>query len=534
MSFTPGDEDREETARESRIKILLLVTALVLVAGYAAAVTELGTLLASTSNILSEFGPAIPALSGAALGATLLGLILYALRRWRGGRAHRLPADPADALAGLADRRSFLGSVAGHCEIHAKSGRQFAIHVVDIDRFRAVNDALGMAEADGFLRLVAEQLLILVDRPDRLARLGDDEFAVIQPDAGAGRHTELYARRIQDIMKDACAQVGRHVRPGASIGVAVWPDHGSDPVRLLNSASLALRSAKSAGGDCFRIYTRDMEMAVEDRLQAEKAIGNGLHEGWFELHFQPQYDLSSRRLTGFEALVRMQHPERGELLPDVFLPAAEESGLIQPLGDWIIGEALRVAADWPPHLTLAVNVSAVQFRQGDVATTILEGLLGAGIEAQRLRIEIPESVLLEPSDTVHDQLRRLKGSGVVIVVDDFGLDASSLRMLARSPCDAVKLDRSFVRLLGEEPEIDALLRSLIATAQAFGLAISAEGVERAEQAHFLLSHGCRNVQGNLLGRPAPLREVAAIIAKDMRNLVAREQAASVSKIERSG
>ena len=350
-----------------------------------------------------------------------------------------------DTLAGLAGREKFLATLAAQLEAHAAAGRQLALHLVDIDRFRLVNDMLGEAQGDQFLRSVAERLLVLVENPDRLARIGDDEFAVLQQETGGARHAEIYARRIEDTLKDACAQIPRHARPGASIGVAVAPEHGQDAAALLHSASLALRAAKKAGGDTFRLYAREMEMGIETRLQMEKMLSEGLHQGWFELHFQPQYDLRSRRLTGFEALVRMNHPEEGELQPDAFLPAAEQSGLIQPLGEWIVREALTVASEWPQHLTLAINVSTAQFRHGDAAGTILSALASSGFDGARLHVEISEAILLDDTDSVRDQLKRLKRAGVTIVLDDFGIDSSRLQSLARSACDAVKIDRTLHR-----------------------------------------------------------------------------------------
>ena len=313
-------------------------------------------------------------------------------------------------------------------EASAKTGRQLAIHLIDLDRFRVVNEVRGEEEGDAFLRLVTERLLVLVNHPERLARIGDDEFAVIQPEAGGARHAEIFARRIQETVKDACAQVPRHARPGASIGIAVAPDHGGDAPKLLHSAALALRAAKKAGGDTFRVYAREMEMAVEARLQMEAAISDGLHHGWFELHFQPQYDLRTRRLTGFEALVRMNHPQLGELLPASFVPIADESGLIQPLGDWIIREALTIAANWPAQLSLSINLSLAQFRHGDIANTIIQRpyerrtCRHRGCASRyRKRFRAGES------DSVNEQLRRLKSRGVTIVLDDFGVDNSRLR-----------------------------------------------------------------------------------------------------------
>ena len=364
----------EETGRETQLKLVLLAVALVLVAGYALTVTAMGE--------HDGRGQAI-ALLHSEHGALLIVGAAGALARspaWRSCSCGAACAKPASedavtlptVIANIAGRKEFLKTLAAELEESAKTGRQLAIHLIDIDRFRVVNEVRGEAEGDAFLRLVTERLLLLVNHPERLARIGDDEFAIIQPEAGGSRHAEIFARRIQETVKDACAQVPRHARPGVSIGIAVAPDHGSDAQKLMHSASLALRAAKKAGGDTFRVYAREMEMAVEARLQMEKAISDGLHQGWFELHFQPQYDLRTRRLTGFEALVRMNHPELGELLPASFVPIADESGLIQPLGEWIIREAFTTASEWPPHLSLSINVSLAQFRHGDVANTIIQ------------------------------------------------------------------------------------------------------------------------------------------------------------------
>jgi EAL domain-containing protein (putative c-di-GMP-specific phosphodiesterase class I) len=324
-------------------------------------------------------------------------------------------------------------------------------------------------------------------------------------------------------VKDACAQVPRQARPGVSIGIAVAPDHGSDAHKLMRSAGLALQAAKESGGDAVRVYAREMDMAVEARLQMETTISDALHHGWFELHFQPQYDLSTRRLTGFEALVRMNHPQLGELLPATFVPIADESGLIQPLGDWIIREAITTAANWPERLILSINLSPAQFRHGDVANTIIHVLTNAGVSGSRLRVEISEAVPRRRVDSISEQLRRLKSRGVAIVIDDFGVDDSRLALFSKSACDAVKLDLSLMERVGTDRDAENLVRGLIGTARAFHLEILAEGIERAEQAHFLMSHDCQKVQGFLFGRPAPASDIASTIAKDLRNATAGGQ-----------
>jgi EAL domain-containing protein (putative c-di-GMP-specific phosphodiesterase class I) len=260
-----------------------------------------------------------------------------------------------------------------------------------------------------------------------------------------------------------------------------------------------------------------MEMAAESRLKIEKAISDGLQQSWFELHYQPQYDLRTRRLAGFETLVRMNHPKLGELLPAAFLPVADDSGLIQALGDWIIREAVATGREWPSNVSLSINVSLAQFRCGDVANTVINALAKSEFPGTRLKVEIPESVLLAQSDAVNEQLRRLKSRGVTIVLDDFGLDSSRLKLLSRSSLDAVKLDHTLIEGIGTERETESFVRSLIGTARCFGLEIVAEGVERAEQAHFLMANDVHKVQGYLFGRPARKVDLAAIVAKDMRN-----------------
>lgn len=512
----------DEVSRENRLKLVLLAIALILVAAYALTVTSMGEMTVAQVSVImhSDVALLVIGITGAVVA---MGGVAYLFLRGRFGGARVKKVDTAEVIANLADRKGFQKALEAELQSSAKTARQLAIHIIDIDRFRAVNEVRGEAEGDAFLRMVIERLLVLVNVPERLAQIGDDEFAIIQPEAGGARHAELFARRIHETIKDACAQVPRHARPGASIGIAVSPDHGADADKLIHSASLALHAAKRAGGDTIRIYAREMEMVVEAQLQMEKSISDGLHQGWFELHFQPQYDLRTRRLIGFEALVRMNHPELGELLPAEFVPVADESGLIQPLGEWIIRDAFSTAIEWPPNLTLSINVSLAQFRHGDVANSIIHALANAGMPGSRLRVEISESVLLAQSDAINEQLRRLRSRGVLIVLDDFGVDNSRLSLLSGSPCDAVKLDRTLVERIGEEPKTQDLLRSLIGTAQSFDLEILAEGIERAEQAHFLMSNDCEKVQGFLFGKPAPKRDLGAIIAKDLRNAVGEEK-----------
>jgi diguanylate cyclase (GGDEF)-like protein len=512
----------KNAGRESRLKLILLVVSIIVIGGYGLTRMGFGAVLAERVSNLFESGilpVPFPVIAGAAvfLGASLM-LISRKNRRRLASAIVRQPSDPLGSFVG---REAFLASLNGMIEEHVKESRQLALHLIDIDRFRTVNAILGEAQGDAFLRGIGERLLLLVEDGSRLGRVGDDEFAIVQPEAGGARHAEIYARRIEDALREACADVPRHARPAASIGVAVAPEHGPDAISLLHSASLALNAAKKEGGDTIIVFDREMGMALDARLEMEKAITDGLSQGWFALHFQPQYDLLSRRLSGFEALVRMNHPERGELLPDAFLPVAEESGLMPQLGEWIIREAVTTAANWPAHLMLALNISDRQFREGDVAATILHALTGSNIEASRVGVEISEAALSGPS--AGEQLQRLKGRGVTIVLDDFGLDVSSLSSLSSGACDAIKIDRTLVAQIGAEPETENLIKGLIGTAKSFDLAVLAEGVERAEQVRFLLSNSCTKVQGYLFGRPTPVADLAAIVAKDLRNAVGGDE-----------
>lgn len=504
----------DEAGREARLKPILMAVALILVAGYALGVTEMGALTLDRAGALLNSDFALLLIGGTGALVAIGGLAYLVLRGRLSLPSSEKEAKPVD-LDALPGRRELLAALDAEIARHRKSGRQVALYVVDFDRFRLINQQRGESEGDDFLRLAAERLLQLVNRPDRLARIGDDEFAIVQADVGGARHTELFARRIQDTLKDVCAQVPRQERPGVSIGIAIAPDQADSGAKLLHAASLALDVAKQAG-DTFEIYSREMEIAVEARRQMEKAIGDGLHQGWFELRFQPQYDLRTRRLTGFEALVRMNHPERGELQPSEFLPIASECGLIQPLGEWIVRDALATAAEWPAHIGLSLNISLAQLQHGDIANVVQHALVNAGVSGSRVRLEVPEMVLGH-SPSVTEQIRRLKGRGIMIVFDDFGGDATRLGALAAGIGDAVKLDRSLVEKLGVEAETESLLRGLVATARAFDLDVLAEGVERPEQAHFLMMNGCEKVQGYLFGRPARKSELAAIVAKDLRN-----------------
>jgi diguanylate cyclase (GGDEF)-like protein len=517
----------DDSGRESRLKLILLVVALVLVAAYAASVTKMhNILLGQASNLLRS---GLLPIAGLTIATAVILAALVLFRRRRSGGIG--PAKSVARHSGAHGRSDFLDALAGQIETHAKSGRQLALHLVDIDRFRSVNGILGEAEGDALLDLVHERLVVLANHVDRVARVGDDEFAIVQPEAGGARDAEIYARRIEETIRDVCARIPRPARPGASVGVAVFPEHGGDAATLVHNASLAQRAAKDGGGEGLRVFSRAIESAVESSRQSETMISEGLNKGWFELYFQPRYDLQTRRLTGFEALVRLNHPEHGTMLPERFLAAAETSGLIQPLGEWVIREAMSTAKDWPDHLTLAINLSRAEFSRADLADIVLGTAAKAGILPARLQLEIPEAVLRENDpDVTQSRLEKLRNGGAAVIVDDFGVGNSRLQAMSGPGVTAVKLDHSLVAHVGSDRTAEAFVRGLIDAARAFGLGVLAEGVERPDQAHFLMSNGCTRVQGFLFGRPSPASDLGSMIAKDLRKAAedARETAPRLS------
>jgi diguanylate cyclase (GGDEF)-like protein len=516
MTDEPGLEPLQENReRETWVRLAVLGVCVIAVGVYTARTAGLGEAL---GQFIADHAPSAAVLLFSASIGSLLTLLAMRMAARPNAEANPGVRDPIRPRTGLMD------SLAALIARSSSEKTRSALHLVDLDRFGQVNLSLGEAAGDQLLKRVEEQLRILVESPGDLARIGDDEFGLLQPEAGGSRHVEIFARRIRAAVEDACADLPAHLRPTCSIGAALSLEPGCDPREMLKQASAALLSVKRAGGGGFRLYAAEMETARGRRAAVEEAVRAGLDEGWFHVAFQPQYDLDSRRLMGFEALARLHHPEHGDVPPEEFLAVAESLGLLPTIGAWVIGRAIATAAEWPLHLALSINVSAAQFRESDVAEAIVTALAESCFEGTRLNVEITESVLWRPSEAVARQLRRLKRRGVRIVLDDFGVETSALHASVRSSCDAIKLDRSFVQRLGREPEADAVVRGLIGTAQAFDLGILAEGVENPEQAHFLMSHSCRKVQGFLFGRPAPLAELGAIIARDMRKGIAAAEA----------
>ncbi|MBV9736353.1 MAG: EAL domain-containing protein [Acidisphaera sp.] len=419
-----------------------------------------------------------------------------------------------DPLTGLANRRVMrerLGTV-----LAAPSGReaaQAAVFCIDLDNFKPVNDTLGHPMGDALLRAIAGRLRAALRGDDLIARVGGDEFVVIQEAPGPEGGVDAVAARMVDLLGRPFILNGNLVNVGASIGYALSPADASDPDALLRCADLALYQAKAGGRRGYRRFTPEMEARARARRLLEQDLRKALALSQFELAYQPKVNLRSGRLAGFEALLRWRHPERGLISPGEFIPVCEEIGLIVPLGEWVLRTACLEAAGWPAGVAVAVNVSAPQFEEPRRLVGAIGGALArARLDPQRLEVEITESVLLRHGAATRDALHAIRRLGVRISMDDFGTGYSSLTQLQSFPFDRIKIDRSFVQNLLDSAESAAIVRAVAALGASLGIATTAEGVETEEQLARIRADGCTEVQGYLFSRPVGAAEIGALIA----------------------
>jgi diguanylate cyclase (GGDEF)-like protein len=415
-----------------------------------------------------------------------------------------------DILTGLPNRAFFLEQLkdAGSYERGKRS--MFAILMLDLDRFKNVNDSLGHAAGDALLRQVALRLRSTLRPDDVLARLGGDEFAMIQAGCNDQRASSIdLAGRISKLIAEPFQLPGHRVEIGTSIGIAIAPEHGSDQEQLLKKADLALYRSKSAGRNCFTLYDAAMSAELEARNMLEGDLRDAIARCLFELHYQPFFDVQTGRRRGVEALVRWRHPIRGLIPPDQFIPLAEETGLIVALGEWIIRQACDDATSWPDDAKVSVNLSPVQFKQAELFDVVESALQQSGLQPERLEIEITESVLLERAAENYAFMERLKGIGVSLALDDFGTGYSSLSCLTTFPFDKIKIDKSFMGSLSMHHKSSAIISSIVTLARGLNMSVTAEGVETREQLEGLRTLGVNFAQGYLLGRPMPIGELEA-------------------------
>ncbi|WP_242186153.1 EAL domain-containing protein [Sphingomonas sp. CARO-RG-8B-R24-01] len=419
-----------------------------------------------------------------------------------------------DSLTGLPNRTYFRQQLEADLTRAAKMRGKVIVLCLDLDGFKGVNDTLGHPVGDSLLHRVGGILATLaVD--GLVARLGGDEFAIILTDRDDADRPRALAQLILDKLRLPMSVDGHQIGCGASIGIAVSPGDGDDPDTLLKNADLALYRAKRDGRGVFRFFEPALDAAARKRRQLELDLREALQTGQFRLNFQPIFDLKADRIGGFEALLRWEHPERGNVPPIDFIPVAEETGLIVAIGEWVMLEACRQAVSWPGHVRVAVNVSPLQFRSSGFSNVVFQALSNSGLAPQRLEVEITESVFLEDEGSVVALLHRLRAMGVRIALDDFGTGYSSLSYLRSFPFDKIKIDKSFVDTVAQDASSAAIVRAILDLADALHMETTAEGVEDNEQLARLRGQGCGSIQGYLFSRPIEAGMVADMITERM-------------------
>jgi diguanylate cyclase (GGDEF)-like protein/PAS domain S-box-containing protein len=415
-----------------------------------------------------------------------------------------------DPLTGLPNRVSFgrrLGDEIDHARRH---GQSFAVLCLDLDRFKEVNDLFGHATGDALLQRVANALLAALDGAGTAARLSGDEFAVLLGEIDSPARAGRVAGQILDALRrdNDLRLSGPNI--SASIGIALFPDNAETAEQLMSSADTALYRAKQDGRGVYRFFESAMGAEVRDRRMLEHDLRRAVSHNQLRLVYQPQVDIKSGEVTGFEALVRWRHPERGEIPPIVFVPVAEESGLILQIGDWVLRTACAEASRWKSPLTVAVNVSAVQVHSPAFAQTVHEVLLETGLPPARLEIEITETALIRDMVRAVTTLRQVRALGVRIAMDDFGTGYSSLANLRAFPFSKIKVDQSFIRSVDNNDQSAAIVRAVLGLGSGLNVPVVAEGVERQEELEFLKGEICQTAQGFLLSRPEDIATFAAV------------------------
>lgn len=441
-----------------------------------------------------------------------------------------------DSLTGLANRHQFKSRLRLHEESSSDTDRNFVLLLLDLDNFKTLNDGMGHAFGDKVLHMVALRLKQQVRQQDLLARLGGDEFALISWGEDAVKRADVIAQRLLDCFTPAFEIDGISLQIGCSIGIAISPLHCDSADTLLKHADMALYAAKSAGRNTFRFYESGMAAAAQKRMNMLNEIRQVLEQvpetkslinkveknfSWsagmklqqFEIYFQPQVHLTSKQIIGFEALMRWNHPEKGMIPPMEFIPLAEESNMIIPLGAWMLIESCKLASQWPQPWRVAVNVSATQFSHGSLIAIVKRALELSGLSPGRLELEITESLLIQDKNTAKYILQELRNLGVRIALDDFGTGYSSLAYLRNFPLNQLKIDRSFVSSIVREKGSLAIVSTIIQLADALSLETIAEGIESAKEVHLLIACGCEDGQGFHFAKPMPAHQVHEFVAQ---------------------
>jgi diguanylate cyclase (GGDEF)-like protein len=420
-----------------------------------------------------------------------------------------------DALTGLPNRALF-DERADQAMARVRNGEEAAIFMLDLDRFKHVNDAWGHQAGDALIQEFGSRVASLIGSTDTVARLGGDEFAILSMECTGTEATAALAERLIAAVRKPFEVLGNQAYVGVSIGIATAPAAGTDRSELMRKADIALYRAKNEGRDCYRAFSADMDETVRARATLEEELRLALRTGeGLEVHFQPLFDGSDQDITGLEALARWKHPERGLVSPQMFISVAEETGLIGELGDWVLREACRVALEWP-DLSIAVNLSPAQFRMSNFADHVTSLVTSAGVDPRQIELEITEGILIEDNEMVRASLRQLRKAGFRIALDDFGTGYSSLSYLRKFEVDKIKIDRSLVQHLGKAVDSTAIVTAVVTLGHAMGLVVTAEGVETHAQCDFLSAAGCNELQGHHFSRAIPSERLQALLGEAPR------------------
>jgi diguanylate cyclase (GGDEF)-like protein len=431
-------------------------------------------------------------------------LVFRQMRAIGDARAEAQFRSEHDALTGIMNRHRLNDLAKNALAWSRRNQRKVAALMIDLDRFKDINDSFGHAAGDEVLRAVATRLKSSIREEDSVARFGGDEFVVLQVGITQPSGARILADRLIAVLSEPYDVGGMPLASGASIGIAISPPDAEDFETLIACADAALYKSKAEGRNSVSFFEPGMDAKIRERRQIEADIRRALTTGSFQLAYQPFHSFHDDRILGFEALLRW--PEGwSPKSPADFIPVMEESGLIGPVGAWVLETACTTAANWRSPLKIAVNLSPVQFHHGDIVSVVEKALRTSGLDPQRLELEVTESVWIQNTDCVLDQLARLRRLGVSIALDDFGTGYSSLAYLWKFPFDTVKSDRSFVSEMETEPKAAAIVKTIMALGKALGVTITAEGVETPAQARTLKRAGCDQAQGFLLGRPMQFR-----------------------------
>lgn len=444
-------------------------------------------------------------------GALRLGVAVRDLRASRAAEARIRFLAHHDPLTGLPNRTSFNDRLEKELQRHRRKEDSFAVLCLDLDRFKQVNDVFGHAAGDEVLKTVSTRIADVLDEEDVLARLGGDEFAIIR--VGACRPSDLaqLSERILQAVVPEITLDGHSTLVGVSLGIALYPSNGDTASALIRNADAALYRAKDDGRGAYRFFEAEIGAQLRERQVMEFDLRHAIARGELSVMYQPQTSISTQEIFGFEALLRWTHGERGSVSPDVFIPIAEETGLILPIGEWVLREACREAASWAKPLQVAVNLSGVQLHSANLPTLVHEILLETGLPASRLELEITETALIQDFNHALHALRQIKALGVKIAMDDFGTGYSSLSNLRAFPFDKIKIDQSFVRDVHRNGQAAAIVRAIVGLARGLDLVVLAEGVESREELVFLSQEFCTEAQGYYFGRPADIGEFSAVL-----------------------